>query len=349
MDFATFQSKPKAELHVHLEGSITPARLVALGKDEPRSMFYRRNEAQAARSLRPRKYLQTLVALTKKVGLKKLSDHFRKEGFFRFLNNFMAGYHLLHTAADFQAVTEDLLASFEQQGVTCAHVNYSPGLHTLRLGRDIRTIHDGIEAGLKQFPKIRVEMVMDALINGGAKFIDETLDTVLGDRRDFLKGFSIGGGSAETEMHRLVRCFHRASKEGLFCVAHVGEVDGPENIDVLLKETDVVRIAHGCSAVRSDETLALLKRSGVIVDVCPSSNLCTFVVPNLKVHPLQVFAKMGIPFTINTDDPLHFGTDLYREYQNVLKIPGLTESHLEEARQRSLEAFSNPVRAAALA
>ena len=122
MDFESFKNMARGELHIHLEGSYTVARALDLARQG--------NHTWAD---------LTLEALEKQV----VSGTFET-----FLEQFMSGYRLLKTADHFQAVTEDLLARFESQGVTYAEVLYSPGVYVQRVGRDLKAIHDGIQAGL---------------------------------------------------------------------------------------------------------------------------------------------------------------------------------------------------------
>lgn len=318
MDFQRFVQMDKAELHLHLEGSMRPERLLALASEAPGHPFHG-------------------------VSLAQLKERFRTANFLSFIENFMAGYRLLEKAEDFQVVLEELLADLEAQGVSCAHILYSPGVYSQRLGVPVAQIHKGIGDALAQAPKIRVAMVVDTVINLGLPFMQETMRRVMANREPFVGGFSVGGGSPDVDMHTFLPLFHEASKAGLFCVAHAGEVDGPANIETLLRETDVVRIAHGCHAVQSADTLALMKRRGVTVDVNITSNLFTGTVAELQEHPLPIFRDHGIPVTLNTDDPLYFDTTLHREYELATQLRGVDDAALEAFAAHSIEAFNRVV------
>ena len=295
MDFKTFQAVPKAELHVHLEGAMTLERVLALAAEQPQHPWFGLSR-------------QALVA------------RFKTRNFDAFIQQFMNGYRLLRERRHFQQVTEDLCAGFEHMGVTAAHVLYSPGVYSQKLGVSVATIHDGIEAGLRAFPHLRVVFVIDTVLNLGFDFMQETLNRTLADRRSFVAGFSVGGGSPQLDMGAFVPLFHQATRAGLFCVAHAGEVDGPENIRILLEQTEVCRIAHGCSAVTDPAVLDLLRDRSIVVDVNLTSNLFTGTVDRLEHHPLPRFLEHGIAVTLNTDDPLYFDTDLYREYALAARL-----------------------------
>ena len=313
MDRRTFHEVPKAELHVHLEGAMRPERVLAIAE---------------SRDDHPWKGL-TVAALSARFA-EAAAD------FPTFIDQFMTGYGLLSERDHFQMVTEDLCAEFERQGVVEAQVLYSPGVHFQQLGVPLAAIHDGIEAGLARFPRLKVAFILDTVINLGFDWMSRTLEAALADRRDWLKGFSIGGGDPDLDMTTMLPLFHRAHEAGLFCVAHAGEVDGAANIATLIRETDVLRIAHGCTAVRDETVMDLLRNRSVVVDVSVTSNLFTGSVASIEAHPLRRFLEHGIRVTINTDDPLYFGTDLYREYLRIHEEIGLDWSTLRGLMDQSL-------------
>lgn len=257
-----------------------------------------------------------------------------------FVTQFIRGYRLLRNQDHFQAATESLCSELTRQGVVSADVLYSPGVYIQKLGVPLTAIHKGIAAGLRLFPNLRVRFVVDTVLNLGPAFMNRTLDSVLRDRPDFLAGFSVGGGVADLDMRLYLPLFHRAARAGLFLTAHAGEVDGPENILVLLQELDIAHIAHACRAVESPQVLALMRRRGVTVDVCPSSNLHTGVVKDLRKHPARVFAAEGIPITINTDDPFYFNTNLFREYQHFCQAMDWDDSQWSTLMWHSLKGTS---------
>lgn len=315
MNTAEFRAMDKAELHVHLEGAVRPERLLEFAREQPHHPFAGLDVA----GLRAR---------------------FRTSSFMAFIDNFLCGYRLLRKADHFQKVTEDLLEDLTLQGVSRAHILYSSGVYFQKLGVPLAEIHRGIAAGLAHFPNLQVKLILDTVLNLGRPFMQRTLTETLALDPHFAAGFSVGGGDPTLDMREFVPLFHQASKAGMFCVAHVGEVDGPENIDTLLRETDVIRIAHGCNAVKSEATLATLARRQIVVDVSLTSNLFTGAVASLEEHPLPIFRARGIPVTLNTDDPLYFATDLEREYRLALQLPGVDEAALREMAATSLRAFA---------
>ena len=305
----TFNALSKAELHIHLEGSFTTERMVALAADAHDHPWY----GMQWHNLEPFRRTSTFPA---------------------FIDAFKNGYRLLRKAEHYQAVTEDLLARFEACGVIQAEVIYSPGVAWQMMDIPLEEIHRGIAAGLRHAGQLKVSFVCDTVINLGPEFMMRTLNAVLADAPDFLTGFSIGGGDPNLDMHTLLPLFHRASEAGLACRAHAGEVDSAANIATLLAETDVRRIAHACAAANDPELLQKMAQTNTAVDVCITSNIRTGAVKEQAAHPIVNFAKAGVPFSLATDDPFYFDTDLFTEYQKALHL--LPDTDIHQLTQTSL-------------
>ncbi|PIE89320.1 MAG: hypothetical protein CR997_11920 [Acidobacteria bacterium] len=303
---------PKAELHVHLEGSFSLKRALELANKQ---------------KSHPWKGLCTR-ALTEKLNTKSFPE---------FLEQFKLGYRLLQSSRDYQMVTEDLLSELQRQNTVAADIIYSPGVAFQLLGLSLHDIHSGIEAGLRQFPNMKVRLILDTVLNLGVAFMERTLNAVLSQPPSALAGFSIGGGNPHITMEPFLFLFEKAQKNGLFCVAHSGEVDPPENTALLLRETDLVRIAHGLNTVKSPELLKAIQEKQIVMDLSLSSNLKTGVCKKIEEHPIIQFHDWHIPFTINTDDPFYFQTTLINEYQLAEKLLG--KEGVERARRLSLKIF----------
>ncbi len=292
-----FKQLEKAELHVHLEGSLQIERVLEFAASQPNHAWHLMKESAI---------LGELKNIT---------------GFPEFIQTFMQGYQLLTSARHYQQLTEDLLQRFESEGVVSADVLYSPGVAIQNMGVCLTDIHDGIEAALAH-SRVNVRFVLDTVLNLGPTFMANTLDRVLADRRHFLRGFSVGGGSPALSMEPFLCLFERAQHAGLFCLAHAGEVDGPLNIHTLLDNTDTKRIAHGCRAVEDPSLLKRLSQRDIAIEVCLSSNRVTGVVPDASKHPVCQFEIHNVPYTLSTDDPFYFQTDLYNEYQIYAQLFG---------------------------
>jgi len=301
---AVFSSLPKAELHVHLEGSLRPERIL---------------QWVQTTSSHPWKNLTQV----------ELISRFKMASFPEFIESFMTGYRLLDSAIRYQQATEDLCLEFQRQGVTYAEVLYSPGVQIQHYGRSLQEIHRGIAAGLNQFPNLKVRFVLDTVLNLGPDFMMRTLDQVLHHRPDFLCGFSIGGGVPEINLEPFLPLFEKAQNADLVCMAHVGEVDPASNVSFLVAHTDIQRIAHGCSAAADLNAIQLIKNRNITIDICPTSNKRTGASAGMNPPPAVVFHQHGIPITLNTDDPLYFQCDLEGEYRVASEEFGFDSDELK--------------------
>jgi adenosine deaminase len=303
---------PKVERHVHLEGALTLKWTLKKANTLPGHPWHGKSE-------------------------QALLEDLNTSDFQEFLENFKNGFRLIRTRKDYQEVTEGLLNQLSEQGVSGADILYSPGVAVQILGVSPGDIHGGIRDALRHFPDIQVQFILDTVLNLGTDFMDRSLEMILKEKPDFVRGFSVGGGLRDLDMKPFLFLFERARRNGLFCVAHCGEVDGPDNIELLIRETDVRRIAHAVRIVENEKVLKLLEKRKIGIDVSLTSNLRTGVVANLDEHPLKVFAARGIDFSLNTDDPFYFQTDLEREYRLAERLIG-KEKILESIR-RNLASF----------
>jgi adenosine deaminase len=289
IDWRQFPLWPKAELHLHLEGSFSAELAARLAARQPQHPLHG-------------------------MDARMIQAYCRPSTFASFIDRFRQTYRLLTSAADYQALAETMLERLEQNGVHHAEVLYAPGVALCKLGIPLREIHAGLAAAQKEFPRIRVLWILDVVSNLGAPFCRQTLEAVLADPPLGLAGFSVGGGDLSLQLEAFLPLFQRAQEAGLFLTTHAGEVDGPTMLAQLLAHTDLARIAHGLSLTADAELRSQVRRRGIALDICPSSNLCTAVVARAEDHPAIEFLGEGLCVTLNTDDPFHFQTDLAREY-----------------------------------
>lgn len=311
LDFHSFKHTPKAELHVHLEGAMQVQTVVDWVKQDANHPWHGEDAS-------------------------RLSQQFKMANFQEFIKAFMTGYKLLDSQQRYQQITEDLCSQLESQGVTYAEVLYSPGVQLQYYKRPLQPIHQGIAMGLRQFPNLHVRFILDTVLNLGFEFMQTTLNEVLAQRPAFLAGFSVGGGDPALKMDPFLPLFEKAQRAGLFCVAHAGEVDGPDNIRSLVENTDLLRIAHGCAAVEDSGVLELLKKRQITIDVCLTSNQKTGASADYELPPAETFLKHQIPITLNTDDPLYFCCDLFGEYNRAARELELSWDRLKRIMAHSL-------------
>jgi aminodeoxyfutalosine deaminase len=295
---------PKVELHVHLEGSIAPSTLLALARSQPDSALPRSEE-----------------------GLREL---YRFRDFAHFLEVYLLICRHLSSAADFALITRELGASLAAQNVRYAEVTVTPMGHVLR-GVAPAALFEGIEQGRAEVEAehgVRLRWCTDIDGRGGPELAVETVELVLRNRPAGL--VSLGLGGQEVPRGQFGRAFEIARGAGLHSVPHAGEAAGPESVWEAIDQLGAERIGHGVRCLEDPELVAELRRRRIPLEVCPTSNVRTGVVPDLAAHPLPRLIEEGLLVTLNSDDPPMFGTTLRGEYIAAARTLGLGAAGLKE-------------------
>ena len=317
-DFA--RSLPKAELHVHLEGSVDPATLLALAEHHGET-------PPAADEAGIREWLQF-------------------DGFPSFLERYFYVCGLLRTGEDFQRITESYLHTAHEQG--CVHVEFhvSSSFHIVERSADWSEILGGIVAGCEQAEAdlgISALLLPDLSPHLGADAAHRALDVVLGHPHPRVVGIGMGGPADNWPAEDFQSAFDRARGAGLHTVSHAGEHGPAWEVRHAIEEFGAERIQHGIGAMQDPAVVAMLVDEGIACDVCPGSNLALAAVPSLDVHPLPQMLDAGITITLGSDDPPLFSTDLLTEYEHAWNLAGLDETGLAVLAENSLvESFANP-------
>jgi len=302
-----FASLPKAELHLHLEGSIEPA---------------------------------TVCRLSSKHGLALTEEEVRQRYAYRdfagFIESFKWVTSLLREPSDYALITTDLAEYLIAQGVVYAEVTLSIGV-MLRRKQRLEANFEAIVAAAEPFERrgLRLRWIFDAARQFGA---EEALEVVESARRCNSKkivAFGMGGDELRVPTAAFRRVYQRASEIGLHRLIHAGEIGGPEKIREAVELVGAERIGHGIAAIQDAALMELLVERGIPLEVCPSSNLCTGALQqqlgrtdvSLADHPLPALLRQGVPIVLSTDDPPMFHTDLLSEYARAADM-GLSEPEL---------------------
>ncbi len=307
-------SLPKAELHLHLEGSIDPSTLLEL-------------------RTRHRKF-STLADIERL---------YRYQNFTGFLMAFKSVTEDLQTADDFELITYRLMAKLKAENVLHAEVYVSVGVCLWRK-QDFAAIFEGMERGRNRGERdfgISLLWIFDAVRQFGAEAAQRVAELAVQYKERSVVGFGIGGDElkAPPELFRDVYAY--AADHGLRLTAHAGENAGPESIWGALN-LRAERIGHALTAWHDSELVEELSQRQVPVEICLSSNLRTGCCPSLIDHPVRLYFDQGVMITLNSDDPAMFGTSLCREYQLAQEKFAFTDEHLRELARNSFEASFLP-------
>ena len=296
---------PKAELHLHLEGSVTPQRLSRLSRKHRTPLAERRPEEIAEMS-------------------------FKYADFADFLSFYKTICEHLKEPDDYVEVFDDLVESLIDQKVLYAEIIYSPSIPRL-FGSDAGAILETLleraaEVGRKT--DLQVRWILDCVRQFGLEAADETVDLGLRLHDQGVVGLGLGGDENSMPMAEFQPVFQRARANGLYAHVHAGEIGEPAQIWDALKILGANRIGHGIQAARDPKLMAYLKTHAIALDVCLTSNLMTGAWRPVSSNPFGLLHSRGVPLTLNTDDPGLFKTNLNREYGLAARHFGLSEADL---------------------
>ena len=306
---AFIAAMPKAELHIHLEGSIQPQTVLALAQ--------RHN------------MLDTLPAYD----LPGLQRWFSFTDFNHFVDIYFTISDLLRTSEDFATIVHDCGADMAAQNIRYRELTFTPYNHTHLLDKGL-TIDDllaGLEQGRQRArQEFGVEMRWVFDIPRNASFprtgsddgrnydprpAQRTLEYALARTEHGVIGFGLGGYEVGAPPRPFAHAFAAAKEAGLLSLPHAGETMGASSVWGAVDQLRADRIGHGVRAIEDPTLLALLKERQIPLEVNPSSNICLHVYRRLAEHPFAHLDRMGLFLTVNSDDPPLFNTTLTREYE----------------------------------
>ena len=308
---------PKAELHLHIEGSLEPEMLFALAAKHRLTLRF--SSVQEVRKAYDFNDLQS------------------------FLDIYYEGAAVLRDADDFRALTAAYLKRAHADGVVHAEIFCDPQTHTAR-GVPTRAVLEGISEGLAQGERdlgITSRLIVCFLRHLSEAEAFATLAEALKFRALF---HGVGLDSAEKghPPSKFARVFERARAEGLVAVAHAGEEGPPEYIEQALDLLKVARIDHGVRCLEKPALVERLRAQGVPLTVCPLSNVKLKVFRRLQDHNLKRLLDAGLRVTVNSDDPAYFGGYVLDNYVECAAALGLSRAELAQLCANSISASLLP-------
>ena len=298
---------PKAELHVHLEGSIQPA---------------------------------TVCALTARYGVTTTEQEVRQRYAYRDFPEFIEAFKWVTTflrgPEDYALIVRDLAEYLLTQHVVYTEVTLSVGVMLLRKQWPEANFEALLRA-TEPFESLglRFRWVFDAARQFGADAAMEVVESAKGCDSKAIVAFGIGGDELSIPTKEFRPVYDRAAQIGLHKLMHAGEVGGPEKIREAIELLGAERIGHGIAAINDPDLMDLLAERKIPLEICPGSNMKTGALARqlrredtrIEDHPLPKLLRHGIPIVLSTDDPAMFRTTLLQEYANAA-LMGLQENEL---------------------
>ena len=305
---------PKAELHLHLEGSVEPATLLELRQRHGRPGT-----------------------------LDDVAKIYSYLNFTGFLMSFKEVTDDLQTGEDYELITYHLLEKLKAENILHAEVYVSVGVCLWRK-QDFASIFEGLERGRKRGERdfgVSVLWIFDAVRQFGSEAARAVFELAVRYRDRHVVGIGIGGDEQKAPPELFREVYAYAADHGLHLTAHAGESAVPESVWGALN-LGAERIGHALTAVHDPELVEELSRRQIPIEICLTSNLRTGCCASISNHPLRNYFDHGLMLTLNTDDPALFRTSLNEEYQLAQSTFRFTNEHLRELARNSFEASFLP-------
>jgi len=312
---------PKAELHLHLEGTIKPETLVELSQ---------RHEEQP-------------------LTLEQARALYQYQDFLGFLMSFKAVTERLKDPEDYELITYNMIRELARQGVVHAEVYISFGIIFYWKKTDVEpyvaAIERGRERGEKEFG-VTLLWIVDAVrhfgVEEGARVFRRAAE--LREKYPSIVGIGIGGDEARGPADQFRELYREARSAGLRLTAHAGESTGPESIWSAIN-IGAERIGHALTAQHDSELIEVLAQKQIPLEINITSNVKTGCCKAFDEHPVKNYFESGLMITLNSDDPPMFGSDLLGEYVLAQQTYGFTMEQMRELAANAVEAsFLDPTR-----
>jgi len=310
----------KVHLHVHLEGSIRPSTLHELYIKQTNSSFN-----------------YSLDQVAKNLQMTKEDNEFKD-----FLEKFKFIFGCNFTPQILKRITREAIADASDEGVCYLELRFCPHSLYARSGIDIpvaiENILEGIEIGMKEFPRVTCSLliIIDQQLGIGKAY--EAVRYALRYKNEGITGIDIASDPTKIPLITYESVCKFIRDEGLGLTIHAGEFEGPESVRIAVDRLGASRIGHGIRSVEDPDVIELLIKNQVTLEISVTSNIQTKVIPSIHSHPLPVLMKAGVRVTLNTDDPSIFDTTLTKEYKLVKDIFGFSSNDFKQFNLNGIDA-----------
>lgn len=286
------QNIPKAELHIHIEGSLEPEMMFEMAKQNHLELPYK--------------------------SVQEVRDAYNFQNLQSFLDLYYAGANVLQTEQNFYDLTWAYLQKAAAQNVRHTEIFFDPQTHTER-GIAFETVCSGIYRALQDAKEqlgVSAYLILCFLRHLSVESAEETLKQAL-PYKDRIPAIGLDSSEIGHPPSKFLRVFDKAREEGFLTVAHAGEEGPPEYIWEAIDLLGVSRIDHGVRCIEDPKLLEYLIEKQIPLTVCPLSNIKLRVFDSMEEHNLKQLLDMGLCVTINSDDPSYFGGYMTENFQAI--------------------------------
>lgn len=302
---------PKAELHCHIEGATPP--VLALAQAE-------RYGIDTSGFIRDGAYAW--------------------QDFTSFVASYDATANLFRTQEDYALLAETYLTEIAEAGAIYSELIVSPDQgDAVGIGADayVNGLAEGAERA-REKTGIETRLIIVGIRHFGPERVVKAAEYAARRAHPLISGFNLAG---EERMHRVAdftRAFDIARDAGLGITIHAGELSGAFSVGDALDHVRPSRISHGVRAIEDADLVKRLADEGVVLEVCPGSNIALGVFPDFQRHPLRALHEAGVRVTLNSDDPPFFHTSLAREYEIASSVMGFSDEDIIGMTRTAIEA-----------
>lgn len=302
---------PKAEIHVHLEATITPDLC---------KKFAKRNKVELSEEMFEGKFAYSW------------------EDFYDFIKKYDIVTSVIQTPEDYRELTYNYLKECAESNVIYVEAMIS-STHAKQRGMTYHSFIEGVLKGAQQ-AEIEFGIVSKYIMNGirhlGPDSVQKTADEVLKNPYDDLVGFGLAGDELHFPPKVFTKTFDMLQEAKFPITVHAGEWDGPERIRDAIKLLHPTRLGHGVRSIEDPTLVEYIKELDIILETCPTSNVATKIYKNYEEHPVKKLFDQGVKITVNSDDPPFFNASIAGEYE-VMKKLGLSDDELKSLTTNAVE------------
>ncbi len=303
---------PKAELHIHIEGAISPAlaRELAIKNNIllPSSIF-------------------------------SANDVYAWNGFPGFIKAYDAIASLIKTPEDSTRVIDEYLRKNASEDVLYTEFMISPTHYAAQGMNYQEMLGSAAEAidRVSQETGMNARILIAAVRHEGVEKVENVIQEMIANPHPYVVGINLAGDEVNFPPKLFAAAFKAAHDAGYGCVAHAGEICGPQSIWEALEYLPISRIGHGVRSIEDPKLIEELKKRNITLEVCPTSNISLAIYPNYESHPLRQLYEAGVKVTLNSDDPYFFDTSIGHEYKIAQERMGMTEEDLNNITRIAIE------------
>ena len=309
---------PLLDIHRHLDGNVRPQTILELGQQ-----FNIALPGHDIDSLRP--HVQVLKNEPDLLG---------------FLSKLDWGVAVLGDYDACRRIAFENIEDAVNQGLDYVELRFSPYYMAKTQGLNptavVEAVIDGVDAGLKQFPQIKANLIGILSRTFGQAACQQELDAIIAHKQH-LVALDLAGDELGFPSELFIDHFKQARDAGLNITVHAGEAAGPQSMWHAINELGAVRIGHGVKAIEDPKLMDYLAANEIGIESCLTSNLQTSTVADITQHPLKRFLDHGVLACINTDDPAVSNIEIRHEFEVAAALAGLTEADISKAQNNALK------------